>query len=99
MRPTVGRPPNPVFRGGPKPELYTIRRDFRLAEGSAGFTGRLTGMTGSSTDARAQGVVFGRMRSVKIPLRILANALLIAAAFGSGCNVVAPSACTLIGCT
>ena len=36
---------------------------------------------------------------MKIPRGVLANALLFAAALGSGCNVVAPRACTLIGCT
>ena len=34
-----------------------------------------------------------------IPREVLAIALLCVAAFGSGCDLVGPSACTLIGCT
>ena len=34
-----------------------------------------------------------------IPRKVLALTLVLAAAFGSGCDLVGPSACTLIGCT
>ena len=34
-----------------------------------------------------------------IPREVLTITLLLVAAFGSGCGVVGPSACTLIGCT
>jgi hypothetical protein len=34
-----------------------------------------------------------------IPREVLAITLVLIAAFGSGCGVVGPSACTLIGCT
>lgn len=34
-----------------------------------------------------------------IPRDVLAITLVVVAAFGSGCNIVGPSACTLIGCT
>ena len=34
-----------------------------------------------------------------IPREMLAIALVFVAAFGSGCDVLGPSACTLIGCT
>jgi hypothetical protein len=34
-----------------------------------------------------------------IPREVLAITLVLVAAFGSGCGVVGPSACTLIGCT
>ena len=40
-----------------------------------------------------------RIRSVTIPRQVLAITLVLVAAFGSGCDVVGPSACTLIGCT
>jgi hypothetical protein len=36
---------------------------------------------------------------VTIPREVLAITLVLVAAFGSGCDVVGPSACTLIGCT
>ena len=34
-----------------------------------------------------------------IPRQVLAITLVLVAAFGSGCGVAGPSACTLIGCT
>ena len=34
-----------------------------------------------------------------IPREVLAITLVLVAAFGSGCDVVGPGACTLIGCT
>ena len=34
-----------------------------------------------------------------MPREVLAIALALVAAFGSGCDVLGPSACTLIGCT
>ena len=34
-----------------------------------------------------------------VPRAVLALALVFVAAFGSGCGVLGPSACTLIGCT
>ena len=34
-----------------------------------------------------------------IPREVLAITVVLAAAFGSGCGVVGPSACTVIGCT
>ena len=37
-------------------------------------------------------------RSVTIQRAVLAITLVLVAAFGSGCGVVGPSACTLIGC-
>ena len=40
-----------------------------------------------------------RIRSVTIPRAVLAITLVFAAACGSGCGIVGPSACTLIGCT
>jgi len=36
---------------------------------------------------------------VTIPREVLAITLVFVAAFGSGCGVLGPSACTLIGCT
>jgi hypothetical protein len=36
---------------------------------------------------------------VTIPREVLAIALVFVAALGSGCDLVGPSACTLIGCT
>ena len=36
---------------------------------------------------------------MKIPHAVLAISLVFVAAFGSGCDLVGPSACTLIGCT
>ena len=39
------------------------------------------------------------IRSVTIPREVLAITLVLVAAFGSGCGVAGPSACTLIGCT
>ena len=40
-----------------------------------------------------------RIRSVTIQGKILAIAVVLVGAFGSGCGVAGPSACTLIGCT
>jgi hypothetical protein len=40
-----------------------------------------------------------RIRSVTIPREALTITLVLAAAFGSACDVLGPSACTLIGCT
>src|SRR4051812_4225195 len=39
-----------------------------------------------------------RIRSVTIPRAVVAIALMLVAAFGTGCDPVGPSACTLIGC-
>jgi hypothetical protein len=36
---------------------------------------------------------------VTIPRAVLAITLLLVVAFGSGCGIVGPSACTVIGCT
>ena len=40
-----------------------------------------------------------RIRPVTLSRGILAVALVFVAAFGSACEVVGPSACTVIGCT
>jgi hypothetical protein len=48
---------------------------------------------------RARAPSHARIRSVTIPREVLAITLVFVAAFGSGCGVVGPSACTVIGCT
>jgi Tetratricopeptide repeat len=40
-----------------------------------------------------------RIRWITIPREVLAITLVFVAVFGSGCDVVGPTACTLIGCT